>query len=189
MVDVYTITKKRVARYEIFCELPLLSVSIRIYLQVCTRYVCSTLYEKVFRANEGSTLGKIFRSRDHVARFPNLEDHVQSTCPFGRVLVSQHPITCSTNDLILSFLAFFDQRICSKRELRFYRKIILPILSNYLPGLFALNLRATAPNFGTTTVSLATVQSRFRENNCPLSSMLFNSCRDTLRPNFRAPTT
>lgn len=115
---VYTITKKRVARYEIFCELPLLSVSIRIYLQVCTRYACSTLYEKVFRANEGSTLGKIFRSRDHVARFPNLEDHVQSTCPFGRVLVSQHPITCSTNDLILSFLAFFDQRICSKRELR-----------------------------------------------------------------------
>lgn len=36
--------------------------------------------------------------------------------------------------------------------------------NDVLPGLSALNLRATAPNFGTTTVSLATVQSRFRES-------------------------
>jgi len=55
--------------------------------------------------------------------------------------------------------------------------------------LSALNRNATAPNLGTTMVSLASAQSRFRENSCPLSSSFFTSCSDILRPNCRAPTT
>lgn len=72
------------------------------------------LYEKVFRADERATLGKIFRSRHHVARFPNLENHVQPTCPFGRVLVPQHPITLNSNFVLSSTTPLFprNRHVC-----------------------------------------------------------------------------
>lgn len=191
--------KERKQVWNIFASLHTFSLSVY-YLQLCTR--CTRfirLYEKVFGTDEGSALGKIFRSRHHVARFPDLENHVQSTRPFGRVLVPQHPITLNSKLILWQLCSFQMRKIIMRIFTKNYRHItnnqfkIFSFFCNLfcilLPGLFALNLRATAPNFGTTTVSLATVQSRFRENNCPLSSMLFNSCRDTLRPNFRAPTT
>lgn len=101
--------KKRV--WNIFASLHI--QSIRIYLQLCTRctrFLQETLklYEKVFRADERATLGKIFRGRHHVARFPNLENHVQPTCPFGRVLVPQHPITLNSNFVLQQLRSFHE---------------------------------------------------------------------------------
>lgn len=115
--------KERKQVWNIFASLHTFSLSVY-YLQLCTR--CTRfirLYEKVFGTDEGSALGKIFRSRHHVARFPDLENHVQSTRPFGRVLVPQHPITLNSKLILWQLCSFQMRKIIMRIFTKNYRHI------------------------------------------------------------------